>query len=127
VLREKQPYKIARNLLSDYALECIAEEVKRRNLPHSIGQKVQAETFREISSQTENFATHWAQFPARGLVRVKDLEDYVKRKLVAAGDFKDLRKKVMSKFLVVLNRILAMRTPYATTPDLPPHLMSTPH
>jgi hypothetical protein len=83
-----------------------------------IGQKVQAETFREIRTQTEDFATHWAQFPARGLVRVKDLEDlegYVKRKLVAAGDFKDLRKKVMSKFLVVINRILAMRTPYAAT------------
>ena len=99
VLREKQAYKIARTLLKDYALECITEEIKRRNLPHSPGQKMQAETLREIIAQTENFATHWAQFPARGLFRVKDLEGYVKRKLVAAGDFKDLRKRVISKFL----------------------------
>ena len=93
MLREKHAYKVARTLLKDYALECITEEVKRRNLPHSLGHKVQAETFREISNQTEDFANHWAQFPARGLIRVKDLEGYVKRKLVAAGDFKDLRKK----------------------------------
>ena len=101
-VQRKQAYNVARTLLKDYALECIREEVKRRNLPHSLGQKVQAETFREISNQTEDFVTHWAQFPARGLIRVKDLEGYVKRKLVAAGDLKDVRKKVMSKFLVIL-------------------------
>jgi hypothetical protein len=33
VLSEKQAYKVARTLLKDYALECITEEVKRRNLP----------------------------------------------------------------------------------------------
>jgi hypothetical protein len=65
VLREKQAYKVARNLLKDFALECIAEEAKRRNLPPAIGQKVQADTFREISKQTENFASHWAQFSGR--------------------------------------------------------------
>jgi hypothetical protein len=119
VLTEKQAYKVARNLLKDYALQCIAEEVKRRNLSHSLGQKVQTETFREIRNQTEDFATHWAQFPVRGLVRVKDLEGYVKRKLVAAGDFKDLRKKLMSNFMIVLNRILAMQAPHAATSTSP--------
>jgi len=115
VLREKQAYKVARSLLKDYARECITEEVNRRNLPHSLGQKVQAETFREISKQTKDFATHWAQFPARGLIRVKDLEGYVGRKLVAAGDFKDLRKQVMANFLVIINRMLTMRAPHAGT------------
>ena len=101
MLKGNQAYKVARTLLKDYALECIAEEVKRRNFPNLLRQKMQAETLREIIAQTENFATHWAQFPARGLIRVKDLEGYVKRKLVAAGDFKDLRKKVLSKFVII--------------------------
>jgi hypothetical protein len=60
-----------------------------------------------------------AQFPVRGLVRVKDLEGYVKRKLVAAGVFKDLRKKLMSNFMIVINRILAMQAPHAATSTSP--------
>jgi|SRR6516162_3852347 len=32
-------------------------------------------------------------------------EAYVKRKLLAAGDFKDLRKKVVEKSLIVIDRI----------------------
>jgi hypothetical protein len=119
VLKEKQAYRVARTLLKDYALECITEEVKCRNLPHSLRQKMQAETLREISAQTENFATHWAQFPARGLIRVKDLEGYVKRKLVAAGDFKDLRKKVLSKFVIITSQTLAIRTPRVATSTSP--------
>src|SRR5262249_23931082 len=90
---EKQAYKLARSLLKDFALERIAEEATRQNLSPSIRQKVQAKTLTEIKRQTENFSAHWAQFSAKGLVRVTDLEAYVKRKLVAAGDFKDLRKK----------------------------------
>jgi hypothetical protein len=67
---------------------------------------VQAKALREISKQTENFSTHWAEFSAKGLAKVTDLEDYVKRKLVAAGDFNDLRKKVVSQSLVGINRII---------------------
>jgi len=33
------------------------------------------------------------------------LKAYVKRKLLAAGDFKDLRKKVVEKSLIVIDRI----------------------
>jgi hypothetical protein len=103
VSSEKQAYKVARKLLKEFALECIAKEAIRQNLPPSIRQKVQANKFREISKQTEDFSTHWAQFSAKGLVRVTDLEGYVKRKLVAAGDFKDLRKKIVSQSLVNIN------------------------
>jgi len=112
VLSERQAYKVARNLLKDFALECIEEETTRQNLPLSIREKVQANTFREVRKQTENFSTHWAEFSARGLLRVADLEAYVKRKLVAAGDFKDLRKKVVSKSLANINRIMATRAPH---------------
>jgi hypothetical protein len=66
---------------------------------------VRAKTLREISKQTESFSTHWAQFSARGLAKVKDLEAYVKRRLVAAGDFKDIQKKVASQSMVSLNPI----------------------
>jgi hypothetical protein len=76
----------------DFALECIAEEARRQNLSPLIREKVRAKTLREISKQTESFSTHWAQFSARGLAKVKDLEAYVKRRLVAAGDFKDIQK-----------------------------------
>jgi hypothetical protein len=96
VLSEKQAYKVARDLLKDFALECIAEETTRQNLSPLIRNKVRAKTLREISKQTESFSTHWAQFSARGLAKVTDLEAYVKRRLVAAGDFKDLRKKIVS-------------------------------
>ena len=96
VLSKKQAYKVARNLLKDFALECIAEEAIRQNLSPLIREKVRAKTLREISKQTESFSTHWAQFSARGLAKVTDLEAYVKRRLVAAGDFKDLRKKIVS-------------------------------
>jgi hypothetical protein len=96
VLSKKQAYKVARNLLKDFALECIAEETTRQNLSPLIREKVRAKTLREISKQTESFSTHWAQFSARGLAKVTDLEAYVKRRLVAAGDFKDLRKKIVS-------------------------------
>lgn len=100
VLSEKQAYKVARNLLKDFALQCIAEEATSLNLSPPIRQKVHAKIFREICKQTENFSTHWAQFSAKGLVRVTDLEGYVKRKLVAAGDFKEIRKKVVSQSLL---------------------------
>jgi hypothetical protein len=69
------------------------------NAPESLAvnrEKVRAKMLREISKQTENFSTHWAQFSARGLARVTDLEAYVKRRLVAVGDFKDLRKTIVS-------------------------------
>jgi hypothetical protein len=105
VLSEKQAYKVARNLLKDFALECIAEEATRQNLSPSIREKVQAKALREVSKQTENFSTHWAEFSAKGLAKVTDLEDYVKRKLVAAGDFKDLRKKVVAQSLLSINEI----------------------
>ena len=59
VLSEKQAYKVARNLLKDFALECIAAEATRQNLSPSIRQKVQAKALCEISKQTENFSTHW--------------------------------------------------------------------
>jgi hypothetical protein len=98
VLSKKQAYKVASNLLKDFALECIAEEATRQNLSPVIREKVRAKTLREISKQTESFSTHWAQFSARGLAKVKDLEAYVKRRLVAAGDFKDIQKKVASQF-----------------------------
>src|SRR5215470_16831965 len=101
---EKQAYKLARNLLKDFVLECIAEEATRQNLSPSIRQKVQAKTLTEIKKLTENFSTHWAQFSAKGLVRVTDLDAYVKRKLVAAGDFKDLRKKVVEQSRIVIDR-----------------------
>jgi hypothetical protein len=105
VLSEKQAYKIARGLLKDFALECIAEETTRQNLSPLIREKVRAKTLSEISKQTENFSTHWVQFSARGLAKVIDLEAYVKRRLVAVGDFKDLRKKVVAQTLVSINRI----------------------
>ena len=50
----------------------------------------------KLVKQTDDFATHWAEFSAKGLAKVTDLEAYVKRKLVAAGDFKDLRKQIVS-------------------------------
>jgi hypothetical protein len=105
VLSEKQACKIARDLLNDFALECIAEEATRQNLSPLIREKVRAKTLSEISKQTENFSTHWAQFSARGLAKVIDLQAYVKRRLVAVGDFKDLRKKVVAQSLVSINRI----------------------
>ena len=80
-------------ILKDFALECIAEEATRQNLSPLIREKVRAKTLREISKQTESFSTHWAQFSARDLAKVKDLEAYVKRRLVAAGDFKNIQKK----------------------------------
>jgi hypothetical protein len=98
VLSEKQAYKVARNLLKEFALECIAEEATSQNLSPSIREKVQAKALREISKQTENFSTHWAEFSAKGLAKVTDLEAYVKRKLVAAGDFKDIRKRAKASF-----------------------------
>ena len=105
MLSEKQAYKVARNLLKDFALACFAEEAARRELSPSIRVKVQSKALREISKQTENFSTHWAEFSAKGLAKVTDLEDYVKRKLVAAGDFKDLRKKVLAQSLLNINEI----------------------
>ncbi len=104
MLSEKQAYKVARNLLKDFALECIEEEATRQNLSPSIREKAQVKALREIRKETENFSTHWAEFSAAGLAKAKDLEAYVKRKLVAAGDFKDLRKKVMSQSLVSIKR-----------------------
>jgi hypothetical protein len=68
-------------------------------------EKVRLKAFREIRKQTENFSTHWAEFSAKGLAKVTDLEAYVKRKLVAAGDFKDLRKKVISQPLFSSDRV----------------------
>ena len=96
MLSKKQAYKVARNLLKDLAIECIAVDATRRNLSPLIGEKVRAKMLREISKQTENFSTHSAQFSARGLARVTDLEAYVKRRLVAVGDFKNLRKTIVS-------------------------------
>jgi hypothetical protein len=61
---------------------------------------VQAKELREISKQTENFSTHWAEFSAEGLAKVTDFEAYVKKKLVTAGDSKDLRKKIVSTSMV---------------------------
>jgi hypothetical protein len=89
VSSEKQAYKLARNLLKELAIECIAEEATRQVISPSNREKVQAKALLEISKQTENFSTHWAEFSAKGLPKVTDLEAYVKRKLVAAGDFKD--------------------------------------
>jgi hypothetical protein len=97
---EKQAYKLARNLLKEFAIECIAEEATRQDISPAIREKVQAKALREISKQTENFSTHWAEFSAKGLAKVTDLEAYVKKKLVAAGDFKDLRKKIVSTSMV---------------------------
>jgi hypothetical protein len=108
---EKQAFKLARSLLKDFVLECIAEEATRQNLAPPIREKMQAKTLAEIKRQTENFSTHWAQFSAKGLVRVTDLEAYVKRKLVAAGDFKDLRKKVVEKSLIIIDRIASEAAP----------------
>lgn len=105
MLTEKQAHKVARNLLKDFALECIEEQARRQKLSPSIKDKAEAKAFREIRKQTENFSTHWAASPPAGLAKVKDLEAYVKRKLVAAGDFKDLRKKVASQSLVGSDRI----------------------
>ena len=84
MLSEKRAYKVARNLLKDFALECIEEEAKRQNLSPSVRGKAQAKALREIRKQTKNFSTHWAEFSAAGLAKVKDLEPSVKRKLVAA-------------------------------------------
>ena len=105
MLSEKQAYKLARNLLIDFALECIEEEATRQNLSPSIRGKAKAKALREIRKRTENFSTHWAEFSPAGLAKVRHLEAYVKRKLVAAGDFKDLRKKVVSQSLVSSDRI----------------------
>ena len=77
MLSEKKAYKVARNLLKDFALACIAEESTRQNLSPLIREKVQAKALREIRKQTENFSTHWAEFSAKGLAKVTDLEDYV--------------------------------------------------
>ena len=85
VSSEKQAYKVARTLLKDFALECIEEEATHQNLSPSIRKKVQAKALLEISKQTENFSIHWAQFSARGLAKVTDLEAYVKRRLVCSG------------------------------------------
>ena len=84
VSSEKQAYKLARNLLKELPIECIAEEATRQVISPSIREKVQAKALLEISKQTENFSTHWAEFSAKGLAKVTDLEAYVKRKLVAA-------------------------------------------
>ena len=100
VSSEKQAYKLARNLLKEFAIECIAEEMTRQIISPANREKVQAKALRAISRQTENFSTHWAEFTAKGLAKVTDLEAYVKRKLVAAGDFKDLRKKIVSTSMV---------------------------
>ena len=105
VSSEKQAYKLARNLLKELAIECIAEEATRQVISPSNREKVQAKALLEISKQTENFSTHWAEFSAKGLAKVTDLEDYVKRKLVAAGDFKDLRKEVVAQSLLNVNEI----------------------
>ena len=95
VLSEKQAYKLARNLLKEFAIECIAEEATRQDISPQIREKVQAKALREISKQTENFSTHWAEFSAKGLAKVTDFEAYVKKKLVIAGDSKDLRNKIV--------------------------------
>jgi hypothetical protein len=108
VLSERQAYNVARNLLKDFALECIDEEATSQNLSPSIREKVQAKALREIRKQTENFSTHWAKFSAKGLVKVADLDAYVKRKLVAAGDFKDLQKKIKS---IVSNQLNDQKLP----------------
>jgi hypothetical protein len=102
---EKQAYKLARSFLKDFALECIAEEATRQNLSPSIKEKVRAKTLAEIRRQTENFSTHWAEFSVKGLVRVTNLNAYVKKKLVAAGDFEDLRKKILAQSLLTIDRI----------------------
>ena len=62
---EKQAYKLARNLLKEFAIECIAEEATRQDISPAIREKVQAKALREISKQTENFSTHWAEFSAK--------------------------------------------------------------
>jgi hypothetical protein len=50
-------YKVARNLLKYFAIECIEEEAPGRNLSPSIRKKVQAKALLKISKQTQNFAT----------------------------------------------------------------------
>ena len=62
VLSEKQAYKLARNLLKEFAIECNAEEA---TVSPPIREKVQAKALRQISKQTENFSTHWAEFSAK--------------------------------------------------------------
>ena len=64
---------------------------------------MQAKALRDIRRQTENFSTHWAQFSVKGLIRVKDLEAYVKRRLVATGDFEAIRKQVLLQALIDTN------------------------
>jgi hypothetical protein len=59
----------------------------------------------QITQQTENFSTHWVGSPRGVKLRVTDLEAYVKRRLLAVGDFKDLRKKIVSQSLVHIDRI----------------------
>ena len=112
-MNEKEAYKVARNLLEDFALEGIEEEARRRNLSPPIKGEAQAEVLREIRKQSKDFSSHWAEFTAAGLAKVKNLEAYVKRKLVAAGDFKDLRKKVAPHSLLStlppLNNISGIR------------------
>jgi hypothetical protein len=72
VLSEKQAYKLARNLLKELAIECIAEEATRQVISPSNREKVQAKALLEISKQTENFSTHWAEFSAKGLAKVTE-------------------------------------------------------
>ena len=103
-MSEKQAYKVARNLLKDFALECIEEEATRQNLSPSIRGKAQAKALREIRKRTENFSTHWAEF-SRRVWRRSDILRLTERKLVAAGDFKDLRQKIVSQSLVGSDRI----------------------
>ena len=47
-----------------------------------------------VSEQAEQ------KFSAKGLTKVTDFEAYVKKKLVTAGDSKDVRKKIVSTSMV---------------------------
>ena len=62
--RVKNRLTSSRNLLKELAIECIAEEATRQVILPSNREKVQAKALLEISKQTENFSTHWAEFSA---------------------------------------------------------------
>jgi len=100
VLNEKEAYRVARNLLKGLRARMYRGRSETPNLSPPIRGEAQAKVLREIRKQTKDFSSHWAEFTAAGLAKVKNLEAYVKRKLVAAGDFKDLRKKVASHSLL---------------------------
>jgi hypothetical protein len=98
VLREKQAYKLARNLLKGFAIECIAEEATRQDISPAIREKVQSKsTLLEIRSQIK---ARLNRIPPQSNPSKRGTLNSRERRCVGAGpDMRSPGKPLMAVFI----------------------------